>query len=151
MNNKLASERSMLSKFSFKSLGIAILIYLIGIYVFPVILAALFYVILELTGNELPFDSLRNDYFEYILELLLSGFIMIVVGYYANKIARNTKLDHSLIVGFILFGYNLIQSIIDMFNPKGDPFLINLIYDISLIIFSYLGGRIAKKRKPRIP
>ncbi|MBD2868298.1 hypothetical protein [Paenibacillus arenilitoris] len=132
----------MVKRIDFKALSIGVLIFAFCSIAAGFLLAAALAELSIQTGYEL-----MTDKSELALEFLLAWFSVFWAGYYAQKTARKPGPDHSLLLGAILFAYHLIGTISAGFDPEGDPFVLNIAYDGSIVLFSLLGGKFARRER----
>lgn len=130
-----------MNKFDYKALAIGALIYFIGSFLLIGALAILIVEVdmeIKLTGQ-----------LEYYIELISSIILILIAGFYTYMFSKLKKLNQSVVLGIILFLYHFPGTIMQFEYPDGDPFLWNIIYDTSLILFAYLGSvfAIRKMRK----
>ncbi|MGM0883924.1 MAG: hypothetical protein ACQEXQ_23180 [Bacillota bacterium] len=132
----------MLNKIDFKALAVGVLIFLFSIFAFGFLLVA----VLAEISIQAGFEMLSHTN-ELVFEFLLAWFSIFWAGYYTYKMSRKSKLYHSLLLGFFIFAYQFIGTLLSLFDPQNDPFIINILYDGSIIFFSYLGGKLAKRNR----
>lgn len=134
--------KSMFNKVDFKALAVGVLIFIFSSFAFGFLLAAA----LAEISTRMNFDLLSHTN-ELIFEFLLTWFSIFWAGYYTSKMSRKPNLDHSLLLGFVIFAYQFIGTLSSLYDPQSDPFIINLMYDGSIIFFSFLGGKLAKRNR----
>ena len=132
----------MLKKVDFKALAVGVLIFLFSFFAFGFLLVAA----LDELFTRMNFDLLSHTN-ELVFEFLLTWFSIFWAGYYTCKMSRKPSLDHSLLLGFVIFAYQFIGTLSSLFDPQSDPFIINIMYDGSIIIFSFLGGKLANRNR----
>ncbi len=133
-----------MKKFDFRALSVGALIYFVGSYLSTALVAI---VLVEASAD---IDLLAPDKNEFLIELAISLILIYLAGFYTQKLSRVNSLNQSLVLGIILFLFNLPGTLNQIGDPKSDPFLWNITYDISLIAFAYLGNIIAvRKTKKR--
>ncbi|MGO4542240.1 hypothetical protein AB4Z33_26285 [Paenibacillus sp. 2TAB19] len=86
---------------------------------------------------------------EWKFEFLISILATFAAGYYTFKLARRGIPNQSLLLGIIISAYHLIGTINQLQDTYSDQLLINLTYDASIILFTYLGGRLARRSLSR--
>jgi hypothetical protein len=130
----------MFNKFDFRALSVGALIYFVGSY----LLTALVAIILVEASADI--DLFAQDKNEFLIELTMSLILIYLAGFYTQRLSRVNSLNQSLVLGIILFLINLPGTLNQIWDPKGDPFLWNITYDITLIVFAYLGSIIAVRK-----
>ncbi|WP_028608341.1 hypothetical protein [Paenibacillus harenae] len=131
----------MVKRIDFKALTVGVLIFAFCSVAAGFVLVAALVELSYQTSYEL-----MNNTSELIGEFLLAWLSIFCAGYYAHKISKKPGLDHSLLLGAIIFAYQFFGTIAALFDPESDPFLLNILYDGSIVLFGYLGGKFAKRR-----
>jgi hypothetical protein len=130
----------MFNKFDFRALSVGALIYFVGSYLLTALVAII------LVGASADIDLFAQDKNEFLIELTMSLILIYLAGFYTQRLSRVNSLNQSLVLGIILFLINLPGTLNQIWDPKGDPFLWNITYDITLIVFAYLGSIIAVRK-----
>ncbi|MFC0213955.1 hypothetical protein ACFFK0_16110 [Paenibacillus chartarius] len=139
----------MLGKLDYKTLAIGALIYFIGIYLAGFLILLLLLAV-ESIFPDLSFANMFNHALETILDFAIAWVVVFGAGYFAAQRTLHREINHSLVLGMIIFTLSLIGTIVDVFNPKGDPFLVNISFDLSLLVLTYLGGILAQRKEERL-
>lgn len=128
----------MLKKFDFRALSIGALIYFVGSFILTAIVV---FLLVEVVPDNI--DLFANDRNEFLIEWVITLIVIFLAVYYTQRLSRIDNFNQGFVLGIILFIFNLPGTLNQIGDPKGDPFLWNFTYDISLILFSFLGSRIA--------
>ena len=136
----------MFKNINFKALTIGIIIFLLGSFILGLLLFYLIFLLLEQFNSELEMIDFLSDQSELIVSYLVSWAFGFYASYYTVIRTINKPVDHGIILGVLLLMYHLIGTALDLFDPKGDPFILNISYDVSVFICFVLGSKYAKER-----
>lgn len=132
----------MKNKLDIKAILIGVIVYFIGSFIFP--LAFTYF----LVAIKFELVLLLSPTAELVLDMFLISIVIVCAGYCTNKFSRNkNKITNSIIFGVLISLYNIFGTMTEMNNYETQIFYINICFDISTIILSYIGGVISKKSK----
>jgi len=130
----------MMKRLDFRALSIGALIYFVGSNLLIAIIA---FILVDVDNDNFVIT------YEFLIELLVSIIMIFLAGYYTQEQTRVEILNQSLILGIIFFVYHLLGTLSQMGDSNGDPFLWNISFDISIIIFAFLGSKFSIWRTKR--
>jgi hypothetical protein len=128
-------------KLNIKAITIGILMYLIAIFIAPLLFALLVIGI----DNIFDFEKQTLKIFDMVIEELVWLGSVIIAGYTTASNTKQTKLKDVFSTGLIIFLYNLIGTIQGMVNFTDTRTLYDLFSELLIVPFCIIGALIKDK------
>ncbi|MBB3114009.1 hypothetical protein FHS18_006125 [Paenibacillus phyllosphaerae] len=76
----------------------------------------------------------------------------VCAGFYTGRYAylKGVRWNQSLILASIIGGFSIVESFLLIGDPLADPFGLNILYDLSMIVALLYGKWLAKRERDKL-